>query len=111
MESVTRRVFSGRVSAVWPALLLVLFVWSGVLASAWAQGATVTTLAGTAHVVGSADGVGAAASFDGSCGVACDAAGHVHVADTANHTIRSVAEDDVAPVTTALRSLTAAPSR
>jgi len=85
-----RRVFSHWVSARWPALLLALFVWSGVLASAWAQGATVTTLAGTAGVVGSVDGVGAAASFSGPCGVAVDAAGNVYVADTDNNAVRKI---------------------
>ena len=75
---------------MWPALLLALFVWSGVLAPAWAQGATVTTLAGTAGVPGSADGVGAAARFNGPYGVACDAAGNVYVADTDNNAIRKI---------------------
>src|SRR5204863_8470837 len=48
----------------------------------------VSTLAGTARVTGSADGSGAAASFDGPGGVATDSAGNVYVADTSNHTIR-----------------------
>ncbi|MCX6373129.1 MAG: hypothetical protein NTX16_08605 [Actinobacteria bacterium] len=48
------------------------------------------TLAGTAHVVGSTDGVGPAASFNGPCGVACDAVGNVYVADTANNTVRKI---------------------
>ena len=52
-----------------------------------------TTLAGTAGVVGeqgSADGAGAAASFCYPGGVACDAAGNVYVADTCNHVIRKI---------------------
>ena len=85
-----RQVFSCRVSAIWPALLLALLVWSGVPAPVWAQGATVTTLAGTAGVPGSADGVGAAASFSGPYGVACDAAGNVYVADIDNNAIRKI---------------------
>ncbi len=50
----------------------------------------VTTLAGTAGMVGSADGMGAAASFRSPNGVAVDSAGNVYVADTANSTIRKV---------------------
>lgn len=50
----------------------------------------VTTLAGTPGVRGSADGGGAAASFDGPLGVAVDPAGDVVVADTGNAVIRKV---------------------
>ena len=50
----------------------------------------VTTLAGTAGVTGSADGAGAAASFNLPDGVAVDAAGNVYVADTGNATIRKI---------------------
>ncbi|HWO23675.1 MAG TPA: hypothetical protein VNO30_33265 [Kofleriaceae bacterium] len=50
----------------------------------------VTTLAGTAGMVGSIDGTGAAARFNDSNSVAVDSAGIVYVADTANHTIRKV---------------------
>ena len=48
----------------------------------------VSTVAGTAGVYGSADGVGAAASFDYPNGVAIDRAGNIYVADTYNSTIR-----------------------
>jgi sugar lactone lactonase YvrE len=50
----------------------------------------VTTLAGTAGLVGSADGTGADARFSGLSGVAVDSAGKVYIADTNNHTLRKV---------------------
>ena len=50
----------------------------------------VTTLAGTAGMSGSADGTGAAASFNGPTGVTVDGAGNVYVADQFNGTIRKV---------------------
>jgi sugar lactone lactonase YvrE len=50
----------------------------------------VTTLAGKAHSTGSADGSGAAARFGGPCGIACDAAGNLYVADIAACTIRKI---------------------
>lgn len=50
----------------------------------------VTTLAGTAGVVGSADGIGAAASFNGPAGIVCDNFGNLYVADHGNSTIRKV---------------------
>ena len=49
-----------------------------------------TTLAGTAGVVGSADGTGAAAQFYYPAGVAVDGTGNVVVADLLNHTIRKI---------------------
>ena len=51
----------------------------------------VTTLAGTAGAVGSADATGAAARFSGPSGVTVDASNHLYVADTYNHVIRMVA--------------------
>ncbi|MFI5356031.1 MAG: immunoglobulin domain-containing protein [Opitutales bacterium] len=50
----------------------------------------VTTLAGTAGVLGHADGTGAAAQFNTPWGVAVDATGNVYVADLVNHTIRKI---------------------
>jgi len=50
----------------------------------------VTTLAGTAGLAGSADGIGAAARFNNPFGVALDSAGNVYVSDQHNYTIRKV---------------------
>jgi len=50
----------------------------------------VTTLAGTAGVMGSTDGLGAAAQFSSPFGVAVDAAGNVYVGDQGNDTIRKI---------------------
>jgi hypothetical protein len=49
-----------------------------------------TTLAGTAGMTGSTDGVGTAARFSGPEGVATDSAGNVYVADSDNHTTRKI---------------------
>ena len=51
----------------------------------------VTTLAGTAGSLGSADGTGAAARFWQPQGVAVDSSNNVYVADGANGTIREIA--------------------
>ncbi len=50
----------------------------------------VTTIAGIALTAGHADGVGAAATFNGPQGVTTDSAGNVYVADTGNSTIRQI---------------------
>ncbi|MBV8666506.1 MAG: DUF4214 domain-containing protein [Burkholderiaceae bacterium] len=50
----------------------------------------VSTFAGTAYAMGSADGVGAAARFNYPQGIATDSAGNVYVADTNNNTIRKI---------------------
>jgi hypothetical protein len=52
--------------------------------------AAVTTLAGKAGEVGSADGTGSNARFNDPRGVAVNAAGNVYVADTFNNTIRKI---------------------
>jgi predicted permease len=49
----------------------------------------VTTLAGTAGVTGSADGIGAAASFDSPSGVTTDGT-NLYVAERSNNTIRKI---------------------
>ncbi len=49
----------------------------------------VTTLAGTPGVTGSADGVGAAASFTSPSGIAADAAGNIYVTD-GNYIVRKI---------------------
>ncbi len=54
-----------------------------------------TTLAGLAGSSGSTDGTGGAARFYKPCGVAADSAGNVLVADTYNHTIRTVTQGGV----------------
>src|SRR5438477_377876 len=50
----------------------------------------VTTLAGTAGVVGSTDGSGSAAQFYYPFAVAVDGAGNLYVADTNNYTVRKI---------------------
>src|SRR5690242_4413636 len=50
----------------------------------------VTTLAGAAGVIGSADGSGSVARFYYPSGVALDSAGNLFVADTYNYTIRKI---------------------
>ena len=50
----------------------------------------VTTLAGVALSVGSADGTGTAASFNNPYDVISDSLGNIYVADTNNHTIRKM---------------------
>ena len=60
----------------------------------------VTTLAGAAGQIGSADGAGMLARFNlarfqGLSGPATDAAGNVFVGDTYNHRIRKITPDGV----------------
>lgn len=50
----------------------------------------ITTLAGTPGFAGSADGIGAAASFNRPSGIAADEAGNLHVADRLNNTVRKI---------------------
>ena len=57
--------------------------------------AVVSTLAGLAGSVGSADGTGSAARFFQPAGVAVDSAGTVYVADSGNYTIRTITPSGV----------------
>jgi hypothetical protein len=50
----------------------------------------VTTLAGSPGALGSADGTGAAARFNGPGGLATDGAGNLYVSDILNYTVRKV---------------------
>jgi sugar lactone lactonase YvrE len=52
---------------------------------------TVTRLAGTPGVMGSADGAGAAASFSCACSIATDSGGNAYIADLTNDNIRFIA--------------------
>ena len=54
------------------------------------QAGVVTTLAGTAGVIGSADGTGAAASFTDPRGIVVDKLGNLYVVDNFNQTIRKI---------------------
>src|SRR6478672_2617215 len=56
---------------------------------------SVTTFAGTAGVIGSKNGTGAAASFNGPYGLSVDGAGNVYVADSGNDEIRKITSSRV----------------
>ncbi len=50
----------------------------------------VTTIAGSAGVIGGTDGTGAAARFNLPAGITVDTNGNLYVADQSNHTIRKI---------------------
>jgi len=58
-------------------------------------GGQVTTIAGSAGLSGSSDGVGGAARFNGPTGVAVDANGNIYVADAGNTSIRKIAANGI----------------
>jgi len=64
----------------------------------------VTTLAGTAGMAGSTDGMGAAARFNFPSGVATDSAGNLYVAD--NETIRKIAPGGVVTTLAGMAGMT-----
>ncbi len=68
-----------------------LYVTDGNTIRRITPGGVVSTLAGSPGVFGSADGAGAAASFNRPLGVAADGLGNVWVADSGNNTIREIA--------------------
>jgi sugar lactone lactonase YvrE len=55
----------------------------------------VTTLTGTAHVSGSADGMGASARFNFPADVAVDGSGNIYVNDSQNNAIRKITSSGV----------------
>ncbi|MEI6715502.1 MAG: MBG domain-containing protein [Verrucomicrobiota bacterium] len=59
------------------------------------KGGVVSTLAGSANVSGSADGIGRAARFVYPTGVAVDGSGNVYVTETYTHTIRKITRGGV----------------
>ena len=64
----------------------------------------VTTLAGLAGSIGSADGTGSTARFYNPAGVTVDSGGNVYVADQNNHTIRKVTSAGVVTTLAGLAS-------
>ncbi len=50
----------------------------------------VTTVAGSVQAVGTADGTGSSARFDGPSGIAVDSSGNIYVADTGGSVIREI---------------------
>ncbi len=64
------------------------------------QAGVVTTIAGTAGLSGSADGVGSAARFANPIGIAVDGHGNIFVGDTMNYDIREITPTVSGGVTT-----------
>ena len=70
--------------------LFVADTWNGTIRQIVVATAAVTTLAGSKGIIGNADGVGTAATFNTPYGLTADGAGNLFVADTANDSIRQV---------------------
>lgn len=70
----------------------------------------VSTLAGSAGVIGSTDGSGAAARFNQPNGLAVDSAGNIYIADTQNRTIRRSGAVTAPTITTQPSNVSTAPS-
>lgn len=66
---------------------------------------TITTIAGTPGLSGSADGRNGAARFNRPTGIAVDGTGNLFVADTLNDTIRKVSQDGTNWVVTTIAGL------
>ncbi len=82
-----------RKSLLFSFFIAIAFVLAGCGGGAATNNAPVPSLslfAGDLSVWGSADGTGAAASFNQPWGIATDSAGNVYVADTGNNTIRKI---------------------
>jgi hypothetical protein len=69
----------------------------------------VTTFAGSAGIVGSADGMAANARFNQPQGITVDTLGNVYVADTRNQTIRRTGVVSAPTITTQPANVTAGP--
>ncbi len=67
-----------------------LYVTIGNAVAQLTPSGSVSLLAGTASIAGSADGTGSAASFNNPEGIARDASGNIYVADSGNNSIRKV---------------------
>jgi sugar lactone lactonase YvrE len=61
---------------------------------------TVTTIAGTAGIIGSTDGIGSSALFNKPGGASVDPFGNIYVADSGNSTIRQIGPGPTYTVTT-----------
>ncbi len=69
-------------------------------------GGAVTTLAGTAGVMGTSDGTGSAARFSNPRSVGVDSSGNVYVLDTSNSTVRKITPAGVVSIFAGTSGLT-----
>jgi sugar lactone lactonase YvrE len=65
----------------------------------------VSTIAGNPEAIGSADGVGSAASFNTPWAIATDTAGNAYVADIADHTVRKITFSGANPIVATVTTL------